>query len=270
MGTDPSADAATGQVSTTAAEVYEKFFVPALFGQWVEQVLDAVSAGAGDRLLDVGAGTGVVARAALGRVNPGGSVIAVDPNEGMLAVARRLSPDLDIRRGVAEHLPVNSDEVDCVTCQFALMFFEDPAAAVAEMARVARQGGRVAVATWAAVEESPGYSAMVDLLDDEIGGWAVEALRAPFCVGSADQLADLLRQSFPDVEVVRRDGQACFHSLDDWLHSEIRGWTLAERIDDEQFARLQQAAATRLNQFVGGDRRVRFAVPALIATAAAA
>jgi hypothetical protein len=44
------------------------------------------------------------------------------------------------------------------------------------------------------------------LLDDEIGGWAAEALRAPFCVGSADEPADLLRQSFPDVEVVRRDG----------------------------------------------------------------
>jgi hypothetical protein len=47
MSTDPSADAATGQVSTTAAEVYEQFFVPALFGQWVEQVLDAVGAAAG-------------------------------------------------------------------------------------------------------------------------------------------------------------------------------------------------------------------------------
>jgi ubiquinone/menaquinone biosynthesis C-methylase UbiE len=202
-------------------------------------------------------------------VNPGGSVIAVDPNDGMLAVARRLAPELDIRQGVAEHLPIDSDEVDCVTCQFALMFFEDPAAAVGEMARVARQGGRVAVATWAAVEESPGYAAMVDLLDDEIGDWAAEALRAPFCIGTAGQLGDLLRHSFPDVAVARRDGQARFRSLDDWLHTEIRGWTLAEHIDDEQFARLQHAAATRLNLFVGDDGSVRFAVPALIATAAA-
>jgi ubiquinone/menaquinone biosynthesis C-methylase UbiE len=270
MSTDPSADAATGQVSTAAPEVYEKFFVQALFGQWVDQVLDAVDAGAADRLLDVGAGTGVVARAALRRVSPGGSVIAVDPNDGMLAVARRLAPDLDIRRGVAEHLPVDSNEVDCVTCQFALMFFEDPASAVAEMARVARPGGRVAVATWAAVEESPGYAAMVDLLDDEIGDWAAEALRAPFCLGNSDQLGDMLRQSFPDVAVVRREGQARFGSLDDWLHTEIRGWTLAEHIDDEQFARLQRAAATRFNRFVAGDGSVRFGAPALIATATAA
>ena len=49
MKTDASADASTGQVSTTAAEVYEKFFVPALFGQWVEPMLDAVNPVDGDR-----------------------------------------------------------------------------------------------------------------------------------------------------------------------------------------------------------------------------
>lgn len=67
---DRSADAAAGQVSAAAAEVYEQFFVPALFGQWVEPVLDAVRPVDGDRLLDIGTGTGVVARAALRRVGP--------------------------------------------------------------------------------------------------------------------------------------------------------------------------------------------------------
>jgi hypothetical protein len=65
MTTERSTDTSTGQVSTTAAEVYETFFVPALFGQFVEPMLDAVGAGDGDRVLDIGAGTGVVARAAL-------------------------------------------------------------------------------------------------------------------------------------------------------------------------------------------------------------
>jgi ubiquinone/menaquinone biosynthesis C-methylase UbiE len=89
MGTERSTDAATGQVSTAAADVYEQFFVPALFGQFVEPMLDAVAAGDGDHLLDVGAGTGVVARAALKRVGTRGSIVAVDPNEAMLTVAKR-------------------------------------------------------------------------------------------------------------------------------------------------------------------------------------
>jgi ubiquinone/menaquinone biosynthesis C-methylase UbiE len=269
MTTERSTDTSTGQVSTTAAEVYETFFVPALFGQFVEPMLDAVGAGDGDRVLDIGAGTGVVARAALNRVGTRGSVVAVDPNEGMLAVAKRLAPTVDIRRGVAEQLPVDQGEIDCVTCQFALMFFSDRRRAVGEMRRVLRPGGRLAVATWASVEESPGYAAMVELLADEIGDWAADALRAPFCLGTAKDLGDLIRQSFEDVAVDRHDGQARFTSLDNWLFTDIRGWTLAEHIDDDQYARLRRAAAARLAPFVTGDGSVQFAAPALIATATA-
>ena len=67
------------QVSTTAAEAYEEFFVPALFAQWAAPMLDAVDARLGERLIDIGTGTGVLATAALRRVGPTGSVIAVDP-----------------------------------------------------------------------------------------------------------------------------------------------------------------------------------------------
>ena len=267
MGTEPSTDAAAGQVSTAAAEVYEQFFVPALFRQFAEPMLDVVAAGDGDRLLDVGAGTGVVGRAALKRVGGRGSVVAVDPNEGMLTVAERLAPAMDTRPGVAEKLPVDRAEMNCVTCQFALMFFSDRRRAVEEMRRVLRPGGRVAVATWASVGDSPGYAAMVELLEEEIGDWAADALRAPFCLGTPELIGDVLRQSFEDVTVVRREGQARFTSLDDWLYTEIRGWTLAEHIDDDQYARLRRAAATRLARFVTGDGAVRFAVPALIAAA---
>jgi SAM-dependent methyltransferase len=203
-------------------------------------------------------------------VGPQGSVIAVDPNDGMLAVARRLTPGADIRRGTAEQLPAGDDEFGCITCQFALMFVIDRVRAIEEMARVLRPGGRVAVATWAAVEESPGYAAMVDLLGEEIGEWAAAALRAPFCIGTADRLGDLMRAAFPGVAVERREGHARFGSLDEWLHTDIRGWTLAEHVDDDQFARLRRRADTRLRRFVGGDGRVTFAAPALIATATAA
>ena len=269
MKTDRSAAAAAGQLSSSAAQVYEEFFVPALFGQWVQPMLDAVNPVDGNRLLDIGTGTGVVARAALIRVGAGGCVIGVDPNEGMLAVAQRLAPGLDLRRGDAECLPVDTDEVDCVTCQFALMFFHDRARAISEIARVTRPGGRVAVATWAAVEASPGYAAMIDLLADEIGEWAAEATRAPFCIGTADQLGDLLQTSLLNVSVERHVGQARFASLEEWMHTEIRGWTLAEHIDDEQFALLCQRATVMLGRFVGNDGAVRFPATALIATATA-
>ena len=197
-------------------------------------------------------------------------MIALDPNEGMLAIAERLVPGLDVRRGTAEELPIEDDEIDCLTCQFALMFFSDRARAISEMARVLRPGGRLAVATWAAVEELPGFAAMVDLFGDELGDWAADALRAPFSLGTVEAVAALLRPSFPDVAVTRRGGLARFASIDDWLYSEIRGWTLSEHVDDDQYARLRAHAAERLARFVGADGVVSFAAPALIATATTA
>jgi hypothetical protein len=91
---------------------------------------------------------------------------------------------------------------------------------------------------------------MLELLGDEIGDWAADALRAPFCIGKADQLADLLQTCFTDVTVQHVDGEARFTSLDEWLHTDIRGWTLADPIDDEQYASLVQAARARLSRFV--------------------
>ena len=150
------------------------------------------------------------------------------------------------------------------------MYFQDRARAISEIARVTRPGGRVAVATWAAVEESPGYAAMVDLLGDEIGDWAAEAMRAPFCIGAAEHLGDLLRTSFPDVAVERHDGQARFASLDEWLHTEIRGLDAGRA----RRRRTIRPAASTGRRRAGADSSattavVRFAAPALIACATA-
>ena len=53
-------DPTTGQVTESAARVYERFFVPALFGQWPEQVLQIAGVTSGMRVLDVACGTGVL------------------------------------------------------------------------------------------------------------------------------------------------------------------------------------------------------------------
>src|SRR5262245_25222225 len=111
-------DIAHGQVTADAAEVYEAFFVPALFTAWPDVVLDVAGTRTGQRVLDVGCGTGVLARAAHARVGSNGHVAAVDPNEGMLAVGRRMEPAIDWRSGVAEHLPFADGTFDCTVSQF--------------------------------------------------------------------------------------------------------------------------------------------------------
>lgn len=264
--TSTTTDAERGQVTSTAAEVYESFFVPALFGQWPARVLARAGVALGHRVLDLGCGTGILARAARHLVGPEGSVIGVDPNEGMLAVARRADPDVTWRSGRAEALPLPDEEVDHVICQFAAMFFTDRAAAAAEAARVAADGGRITFATWSGLEHSPGYAAMVALVERELGSTAADALRAPFALGSAAQVAELLEPVTTEVEVVELEGTARFESIDAWVRTDIRGWTLADLVDDEGEATLAAAARRDLAGFVADDGQVAFPAPALVGT----
>lgn|SRR5215216_3300463 len=94
------------QVSTDAAEVYESCFVPAIFGAWASRVADAAGIRPGNRVLDVGCGTGVLVREAVRRVGREGQVVGLDLNEGMLAVAARTEPKIEWRQGDAASLPL--------------------------------------------------------------------------------------------------------------------------------------------------------------------
>jgi len=77
-------------VSMTPAEAYEQCLVPAIFEPWARRALQAHPPAPGDRVLDVACGTGIGARLAARLVGPTGSVVGVDADGGMLAVARSL------------------------------------------------------------------------------------------------------------------------------------------------------------------------------------
>lgn len=260
-------DAKTGQVGIETAELYEEFFVPALFDQWPERLLALAGVAEGDRVLDVGCGSGVVARAARRAVGASGTVTGVDPNDAMLAVAARVEPGVTWINGVAEDLPIETGTMDRVICQFALMFCTDRARALAELARATRPGGAVVVATWAGLDATPGYAAMVDLLREVAGDRPADALLAPFDVGTESELHELMVETFPGVEVCRWDGSAKFPSVQDWLDTDIQAWTLAPLISDDAYDTLRRRAPRDLAQFCDPDGSVRFPAPAVVAHA---
>jgi SAM-dependent methyltransferase len=257
-----------GQVTRSAAEVYEEFFLPALFQQWASRVVDAAEIRPGHRVLDVACGTGVLTRAAADRVRPGGAVVGLDANAGMLAVAERKAPAIEWRQARAEALPFGDESFDRVVSQFGLMFFDDRASAIREMTRVARRGGRVTVAVWAALDATPGYAAVVALLERLFGDEVADALRAPFALGDEGALARLFAEAgVDDAEIATQEGTAKFSSIRSWIHTEVRGWTLADRIDDRQFEQLLEEAEKVLQPFRSADGSVAFAAPAHIVTA---
>jgi ubiquinone/menaquinone biosynthesis C-methylase UbiE len=151
------------QVSTDAAEVYESCFVPAIFAAWAGPVADAAGIRTGNKVLDVGCGTGVLAREALRRVGQGGQVVGLDLNEGMLAVAARTEPKIEWRQGDAASLPFEDASFNVVVSQFALMYFPDRLACLSQMWRTLAPGGRLAVAVWAPIDRARGYQILVDI-----------------------------------------------------------------------------------------------------------
>ena len=112
-------------------------------GRWYRgDALRRHGVGPGTRLLDVGAGTGVIALLAQDMVGPTGTVVAVDPSEGMLAEARKAGVR-DTRIGRGEQLPVGDGEFDILTMGYALRHVEDLVVTFREYLRALKPGGRV-------------------------------------------------------------------------------------------------------------------------------
>jgi SAM-dependent methyltransferase len=148
------------------------------------------------------------------------------------------------------------------------MFFEDRAAALAEMLRVLKPGGRLVVAVWDSLERTPGYHAMVALLQRLFGAEVAGLLRAPFVLGEPEDLRGLFAAAGiaqPGLQTII--GEARFPSIEAWVRTDVKGWTLADAIDAAQYAELQQAAQQELKTFTKPDGSVRFDSPAHIVTA---
>ncbi|HWS31489.1 MAG TPA: class I SAM-dependent methyltransferase [Actinoplanes sp.] len=108
-------------------------------------LLDAAGAGDGTRLLDAGSGTGTIAALAVER---GAKVTAVDAEPSMLDLLRDRLPAADIRHAVLPDLPFPDGAFDAAVANFVINHVGDPLAALHELRRVVRPGGRVAVTIW--------------------------------------------------------------------------------------------------------------------------
>jgi ubiquinone/menaquinone biosynthesis C-methylase UbiE len=127
------------------AETYERIQAPLTLLP-ARDLLDLADLAAGERLLDVGTGTGVVAGAALER---GALAVGVDPSLGMLQVARKVRPEVPVAAGETLDLLFRTGAFDVVTASFVLAQFQKADTALYDVIRVARPGGRLVFATWA-------------------------------------------------------------------------------------------------------------------------
>lgn len=132
--------------SVNPAVNYENFFVPAIGAPLANDLVRHAALSAGDRVLDVACGTGVVARLALVETGAGGTVAGLDVNPAMIDVARSTTPSggsIDWHEANAEKMPLPDASFDVVLCQMGLQFMPGKLAALREMRRVLVPGGRL-------------------------------------------------------------------------------------------------------------------------------
>lgn len=225
----------TFQITAEQAELYEERFVPALFAHWVDPVLDAAEVHAGQDVLDVACGTGIVARGAARRVGPTGSVTGVDVNPAMLEVAARVAPHLTWRESDAASLPYSEETFDVVLCQAAAMFFPDVTAALREMGRVARPGGTVAVQVFDRREAQPAYGPWIEMVAQHAGEDALQMLGTYWVHGDRELMRERCEAAGLSVTAVHEHQRpASFPSVEAMVLTEVNATPLRDRLSQAE------------------------------------
>lgn len=207
------------------AQGYEDQMVPMVFLPWAEDLVERLDVQGGERALDVACGTGAVARVLAGRVGPQGEVVGIDQNPFMLEVARSLGlKNLELREGDAAELPFEDAEFDLAVCQQGLQFVPAPDAAMAEIARVLRPGGRLGLACWNSPADNPAASAL--LAAAEAVGWIEGAtgFARAFSLGDEPRLeALLIGAGFDIVSLGRHERVAVMPDVPGWISDFLDG-----------------------------------------------
>lgn len=255
---------------------YHRGIGPFLFEPFARHTAERIRARAPKTVLETACCTGIVTRRLREAMPRDAMLVASDPDERMLAVARRTvgtSAHVGWTRADLCKLLFGDGDFDAVVCQFGLMFAADKVAAVREARRVLRPGGSFLVTTWAPLERNP----VVALVDRTLGAMfhhdlPQELAEPPFGYGDPDLLNDLLLAGgFQDVVVDVVEKATSSPSAHELAAGLIEGYPLIDEIRLRGQARISAAvsavAAAIRRQF--GDAPVRARITALVASAVA-
>jgi len=240
------------QVGGSAAELYQRYLVPAIASLWATDLIDRAAPRLGERVLDVACGTGVVSRLAAERMGSG-RVVGLDINAGMLAVARSLSPSagpsIEWYEGSALTMPFPDAFFDLCLCQEGLQFFPDRPAAMREMFRVLQHGGRVALSVFSAIERTPVTNALADALDRRLRPGASSIKRSEHSLADADELCQLaIGQGFRDVSVYTVTQTLRFASPKEYVRMQMTATPVAGLV-----AKMENEPLDALVDAIAGD-----------------
>jgi ubiquinone/menaquinone biosynthesis C-methylase UbiE len=230
-----------------APELYERDLVPTVTALWANDLVARAAPRAGERVLDLACGTGIVARLAAARMGAG-RIVGLDNNPGMLAVARSLPPGagplIEWQEGSALALPFPDEAFDLIFCQLGLQFFPDRPAALAEMRRVLSSGGRTALSVFTAIEHTPAANALADALDRHLGAGASHTKRSEHVLSDREALHELVTAAgFRRVAIETVTQRIRFSSAAEYVRVQLSATPMAALLEAMDGRRRQETLA---------------------------
>jgi SAM-dependent methyltransferase len=246
-----------------------------------EWMLDALALQPGQRVLELAAGPGDTGFMAAELIRPaGGTLVTSDAAEGMLEVARGRAAKLGIdnvefKRLELEWIDLPTASVDAALCRWGLMLIVDPAAAVQEVRRVLRPGGRFALAVWDRAEFNP-WATIPGKALVELGHAEPPDPNGPgmFSLAGPGRLQELLEGAgFQEVLVDAVDVERSSPSVDAYLEETValsgmfaRPW---RDLSEEQRAEVATTIGSLAEPFTLPDGSIRLPGRARVAAATA-
>jgi SAM-dependent methyltransferase len=258
-------------------QIYADVMVPRMFEPWGRELLRELAVQAGEAVLNVACGPGSVTRLAAAQAGPTGRVTGCDLSPAMLAIAVGRGPvangaSIDYLEAPADRLPVPDGSFDVATCQQGLQFFPDRLAALAEIHRALRPGGRIGVAVWKRIGECPPFAVLAEAIRAVAGSELADRYAGgPWGLPLASDLRALLDGAgFADVRVEDRVLPVTFEGGPAQLAATLAAAGVAgelEALSSQDKDRLQ-AAVTELSRplMAGGALRSQLASHLAIGT----
>lgn len=246
-----------------AADDYEALWQAQLAAAQA-RLLERISLQAGERVLDVACGTGLVTLQAAQSVGQRGHVIGVDLSARMVQAAERRAHVRGLRqvrfeRMDAEQLTLPEASVDAALCAFGLMYLPAPEQALSELVRVLRPGGRMGLAVWGERARC-GWAALFAIVDAEV---ASDVCPLFFRLGPSDTLARLCADAgAAQVQTERLDATLHYASGAQACRAAFAGGPVAlawSRFDEDTRARV---CARYLEAIAPWRNGAGYAVPA--------
>jgi ubiquinone/menaquinone biosynthesis C-methylase UbiE len=239
-------------------------FVDTRSTKMTEAMLSAAEIQGGDRVLELACGPAGLGMAAADHVGPEGEVVLSDVAPEMTAIAAARARDRGLDNVSTVELDLENVEqpdaaFDAVLCREGIMLVLDPRAAVREIKRVLKPGGRAAVSVWGPRERNPWLGAMLDAVGAQLGGtFPPPGMPGPFALDGRDKLLAVLWDAeLVDVEVTEVEAPWRGASFDQWwlVTSALAGplATILEAQSAEAVEAIRSHAREALSEYETAD-----------------